>query len=240
VDFDFNGNGTLDTFESILVNTVAISVFIGACLGIFAAGIKIVRFFRKASQVYDHWNGVPAHDGQPRQPGMVETQNYLVQTVGELNQKLDDQALATKKTIEEQAEATRASLEAGSKRFDTQDLLLEEVRAQVVTELNRNGGSSTKDAAHNALRVVGEMQASQEAFYAQYKIDQAASRAEWVGLFGIIRQMISLSPEEQLQLWDNATQAYIQASIAKAAETPVTPAATVTTTTVVETPSSAA
>lgn len=47
-------------------------------------------------------------------------------------------------------------------RIGSLEVELEKVRNQVFNELNRNGGSSTKDAAFEALRTVKEVQLQQE------------------------------------------------------------------------------
>lgn len=47
-------------------------------------------------------------------------------------------------------------------RIDSLERDLEQVRNQVVSELNRNGGESTKDAAVMALKAVREVQFQQE------------------------------------------------------------------------------
>jgi hypothetical protein len=47
-------------------------------------------------------------------------------------------------------------------RITSLEVEVEKVRLQVVQELNRNGGSSTKDAAFEALRIVQDVQVQQE------------------------------------------------------------------------------
>jgi hypothetical protein len=88
------------------------------------------------------------------------------------------------------------------------------VKAKVDHELDHNSGSSTKDAAHEALRVVKEVQVQQEAeiiarrdWHRRYESDQLAQQARLMTFFALVRRMIPLPPDQQALLWDRAVEA---------------------------------
>ena len=94
------------------------------------------------------------------------------------------------------------------------------IKAQVGHELNRNGGGSTKDAAHEALRVVKEVQVQQEQeiiarrdWHDRYEADQIAQQRRLMTFFALVRRMITLTPPEQIDLWDEATTAFASGQI---------------------------
>lgn len=96
---------------------------------------------------------------------------------------------------------------------------LEQGQADIKHELSRNGGSSTKDAAHDARRIAREIQQQMELnaaattkFQNRYNHDQAMTRHEWLTVFSAVREMIHLPPEEQLALWDTITEQYKEAT----------------------------
>lgn len=94
------------------------------------------------------------------------------------------------------------------------------VKAKVDHELNRNRGSSVSDAAHEALRVVREVQVQQESEiiarrqdHEQYRLDQQAHDARLMTFFTLVRRMIPLPVAAQADLWDQAIDAYTDGTL---------------------------
>ncbi len=85
-----------------------------------------------------------------------------------------------------------------------------------------NGGLSLTDL-HNKVdrietrysNVLDEQAEQREAWHARYLKDQERIRKEWTAVFVAIRKMIHLPAEEQADMWDDITEAYINGTIAE-------------------------
>ena len=190
---------TINLPDLDIVGIAAIVVAIGVILAL-ARGVN--RFFKKANQVLDDWNGTPAENGHEEQPGVIQHFKNLDRELGETKQSLG-------KHIDDENE-----------RLVAMGAEVSGIKAKVDHELGRNSGSTTKDAAHEALRVVKEVQVQQEAEIIarrqdrdEYRADQLAHDARLMTFFALIRRMITLSPPEQIDLWDDATQAFAEGRV---------------------------
>lgn len=90
---------------------------------------------------------------------------------------------------------------------------INEIKTQVVKELNRNGGSSAKDAAFESLRVSQETLEAVQSVQIQIEAE-VLERKHWVESFEdeqrrerkamvrLVKKMIDLPKEQQHQVWD--------------------------------------
>lgn len=91
--------------------------------------------------------------------------------------------------------------------------MIGEIKVQVIKELNRNGGSSAKDAAFEAVRVSKEtleavqgvqLQLEEEVKERKHWVEsfEAEQRTERRAMVKLVKKMIDLPKEEQHKVWD--------------------------------------
>jgi acetolactate synthase small subunit len=104
---------------------------------------------------------------------------------------------------------------------------LHEIKDQVVKELNRNGGSSAKDAAFEAVRVSQEtlvavqgvqLQLEEEvlerkAWADKYEADVKKQKHERKEIAKLVLRMIDKSPEEQMALWNDGSSKWVDGTL---------------------------
>ena len=191
VGVDIDSDGTTSVIESVVGNILLISVFIGAVIAIWKFIVAGKKLSNNIDQFFSDWSGEPAREGVEARPGILSRLHTL--------EDLRNEQSETLRNLSEQI-----------------TVLSKHVNA----ELNRNGGSSTKDAAHEALRVAKEIQAQQEKdaktqreWHRAYLRDRDNMRAEWEAFFGVVTKMIPLPPEEQAAMWEEVTEAYSEGTI---------------------------
>lgn len=192
------------------LDLLGIAAVIAALTVIGLALVRLSKFFRRANQFFEDWYGTPAAPGHEAVPGVL-------QRIGTL-------------------ESSRASdWDTTTKTLSDMGADITEIKKQVGHELNRNGGSSTKDAAFlahrtavEALEVVKQVQEQQEHeiiarrdWHERYLADQQRMRAEWSAVFKGIRSMITLPPEEQLSMWDDIAESYADGTILDEGQLPL-------------------
>ena len=155
-----------------IIGISAIIIALGIIFGVLRWGN---RFFKKANQVLDDWNGTVGDKNHPAKPGVLE------------HFRLIDCELAEHRSTQERIE----------KKVD-----------DAIHELTPNNGTSIKDSiARMEARQADE--AKERKDWAQrYETDQAHYRAEWLHVFGVVREMIQMDPEQQMAVWDRMTTMY--------------------------------
>ena len=183
---DFNGNGVSEGIEVILADVVVVAAVIAAVIAIFKAIRSFNSVINKLNTFFEDWYGEERRDGIDPRPGVLARLHNLEDSRQENTQMLTD--------IQESVKV---------------------IQEKIAHELNRNGGSSTKDAATEALRVAREIQQAQEAdavlqakFRAQYLKDQEVTRREWESVFSTVQDMIGKDTEEQMRIWTEVSEAY--------------------------------
>lgn len=186
VDVDINSDNSINAFESTIGTIILISVVIGAVIAIWKAVVSIKKLSNNVDQFFQDWSGEPERDGVPERPGI----------------------LARMRTLEDLRDVQTVMLNDLSEQMT-------QLSKHVNAELNRNGGSSTKDAAHEALRVAKEIQKTQEsesklraAWHQRYQDDQDITRREWSAVFTAVAGMIPKTAEEQAEIWSEITESY--------------------------------
>lgn len=148
-EWDLNGNGAQEGFETLLVNFLAIGAVIVVIGAIIALSKTLRAPFVKFGRLLDDWNGHPGDDaaGHPAQPGVMkqivvlrESQEEIKATVDTLDSKVD--------RVESEQASAKALFQRGSERMAAQDEQIEIIRHEVTF----NNGSSVKDAAVDAAR----------------------------------------------------------------------------------------
>lgn len=183
---DLNGNGISEGIEVIFADVVIIAAVLAAVIAIFKAFRSFNTLIGKFNQFFEDWYGEDKRDGVDARPGVLTRIHNL----------------------EESRQENTVTL------AEIQDSV-NKIQVQVAHELNRNGGSSTKDAATEALRVAREIQQAQETdaiaqakFRAQYLKDQDVTRKEWETVFSTVKDMIGKDTEEQMAIWTSVSSAY--------------------------------
>jgi hypothetical protein len=247
--FDLDGSGGDATvLEVIATVIIGISVVLGALAIIFKFFFKApVVMWMAVKQFLEDWNGEPARDGYDARNGIKHRlqeqekgQAEIVKNQGILesnqNQMKTGQAEIVKnqgilKTNQDQMKANQEQIKTSLHGHITaEDASLVVMRGEmsvmakkIDTELNPNGGSTMKDAAHEALRIVQEMAPAvqdikdkQEAegeqrkiWHARYLQELETIRQERSDVFDGIKGMIGVSPEEQAVIWAKITAPYM-------------------------------
>jgi hypothetical protein len=155
-----------------IVGVAAIIVALGI---IFALMKKGNRFFKKANQVMDDWNGTPEEGGHASRPGVIEHFHMI------------DAELADNRLIHARIE----------KKVD-----------DAIHELTPNEGGSIKDQI-NRMELQQQLEIKERKLrQEEYDADKKRNRAEWIQVFGVVREMISLPDEDQVRVWDELTKKY--------------------------------
>ena len=164
--------------ETSVAAIIVIGALVAALVGIIKSVRAVSAFFEKFDKFFGDWYGEDARPGFDARPGVL-TRLYSLESFRE--------------------ETTSLLREIKDEVAKTQQ--------QVIKELNRNGGSSTKDAAYEAMRVTQEIRRAQEQqaiefahFQAKYLWDQKTSRRE---LTSILEAMLltDISTPEQRESW---------------------------------------
>lgn len=201
-EVDVDGDGQQLGIETVF----AAIIIIGA---VIAAIVAIVKVFggtlmrgreqsKRLDRFFDDWYGEEARpsDGIEARPGVLMRLHQL--------------------------EGSQATLRELDRKFDDLADKVDTVAAKVNHELTNNHGTSTKDGvdmavklATAALTTVQDIQRKQDeqntalkAWQDRYSEDQQMTRAEWVAVFDAIRDMIPLTPEDQVPFWDRIAEAY--------------------------------
>lgn len=190
---DINGDGSMTGIETVLGAIVALSIVVGAVVIIVRSFKPVKKLIERLNLFFDDWYGEEPRPGVDPRPGVLSRLHAL----------------------EDSRQANTAML------TDIQETV-QEIQTKVTNELNRNGGSSMKDTATEALRVSREIQQAQEAdaivtakFRAQYLKDQEVTRREWEAVFSTVKDMIGRTPEEQMNMWTQVADAYVDHSLAE-------------------------
>ena len=172
------------------LDVVGIAAILAAIGVIVVASRGVNRFFKRVNEFFDDWYGTDGDDIHVERPGV-------------LRRMTDIEAGLSKHIIDEE---TALIALAGQ---------VDEVKLKVGYELSRNGGGSMKDAAHEALRAVREVQMQQEAdvisqreWRKSYERDRVNDEHRRLALFAVVRSMIARDPAEQTALFDGAIAAY--------------------------------
>lgn len=191
-------NGTLTMPQ---IDVLAVAAFLTACGVIFLAIRGANRFFKRANVFFDDWYGADGDDNHPPTPGVLHRMTSM-------ETALNDHI------AEENAELRAIGAEVSTIKSD-----VSETKKFVNHELGRNSGSTTKDAAHEALRVVREVQVQQEAEIIARRQDREDVRGEQLAhdqrlmtFFALVRRMITLPPDEQIVLWDDAAEKFAEST----------------------------
>ncbi len=183
---DWNGNGLIEGVEVVLSDIIIIAAVLAAIIAIFKAFRSLNTLMNKFNHFFDDWYGEDARQGFEARPGVLT--------------RLAD--LETNRLV---SEVTLNDIQETVNKIQT----------QVEHELNHNGGGSTKDAAHEALKVARAIQQHQEAdaidqakFRAQYLKDMDVTRKEWETVFSSVQSMIGKETEEQMAIWTSIATAY--------------------------------
>lgn len=168
-------------------------------LGLFARALY--RGWRKFNRFLDDWTGQGGDAGHTPVPGVMAR-------LLDVEKARDDTAtvLADQNTLLSQMVTDIAA-----------------IKSLMSAELGRSpGGTSTKDVAHEALRISQEMQAQQDEeivarreWREEYEQDKETTRQEWVAVFSAIRRMFGMDPAEQAQFWDTVTATYAVGDVDK-------------------------
>jgi hypothetical protein len=185
---DLNGDGVSSGYEVLIGDIIVISLLITANIVITRFFIKIRSTSTRIDAFMDDWYGEDPRPGITPRPGVLTRLHAL----------------------EDDREANAIVLS------DIQTTV-NQIQVQVEHELNRNGGGSTKDAAHEALKVAKEVLAAQESaaeqqalFRSQYLADKQVSRQEWEAVFATVKEMIGKPVDEQMVLWTGASRTYLE------------------------------
>lgn len=186
VGVDIDGDGASSFLEASIGNVILFSVFIGAVIAIWKAISAGKKLSNNIDQFFADWKGEAARDGVEERPGIMSRLHTL-----------EDLRLTQSKTLQDLSDQITV------------------LSTHVNAELNRNGGSSTKDAAHEALRVAKEIHVQQEKdaktqkeWHRSYLKDRDSMRMEWESFFEVVAKMIPLPPHEQAAMWEQVTEAY--------------------------------
>jgi hypothetical protein len=183
------------TFDIPNIDIIGVAATLTA-LGVIIIAVRaLLRFGKRVNVFLDDWYG---SDGDEQHPPVLGVLNRVGAMEGMLHQHIRDE------------DTVLAAM--GSE--------VTAIKTQVGHELNRNGGTSTKDAAHEALRVVKEVQVQQEAEIIARRADRDEFRAENLAhaqrlmtFFALVRRMIVLPPSDQIALWDDATAAFADGNL---------------------------
>lgn len=171
--------------ETVVAAIIVIGALVAALIGIIKAVRAVSGFFEKFDKFFGDWYGEDARPGFEARPGVLTRLHSLEDFRGETTSLLRDIKSEVAKT-----------------------------QQQVIKELNRNGGSSTKDAAYEAMRMTQDIRRAQEQqavefahFQAKYLWDQKAGRRE---LTSILEAMLltDLSSPEQRESWTKLLEQY--------------------------------
>lgn len=172
------------------IDIIAIAAFVAACGVIIMALRAVFRLYRRVNTFFDDWYGTDGDDIHEERPGV-------------LRRMTDIETGLNKHILDEEAALTSLAEQ------------VDEVKLKVGYELSRNGGGSMKDAAHEALRAVREVQMQQEAdvisqreWRKSYEKDRANDERRRLALFAVVRSMIARTPDEQAAMFDKAIASY--------------------------------
>lgn len=207
VAVDLNGSGGNDIwFEALADILIGASAIIIALTIIFKFFFKTpLKMWAEARQFFEDWNGEPARDGYEERPGMKHRVQSMETVQANIRDSIDTHI------IEEKT------------RLDNIDTKVDDLAAKVEKELTHNGGSSTKDAAHEALKIVRNMAplieqiqiqqeeaaVGQDQRHAMYLAALEKIRSERSEVFEGIREMIGASPEDQARIWETLAAPYL-------------------------------
>lgn len=166
----------------------------------------------RAKQFLDDWEGEPERPGFDEKPG-IKARLHSMENV--LTVHVADETIRFDK-IDQTIASNAETLEENRTAIDSLIPTVDSIKDQVLKELNRNGGGSTKDAAHDARRDSKdaleiskrlmnkiEYEAKQrEMWQMQYLIDRDADRKERIHTFAAVRRMIAAPTDEQHEIWD--------------------------------------
>lgn len=172
------------------IDVIAIAAFVAACGVIVMAVRAVFRLYRRVNTFFDDWYGTDGDDNHDDRPGVLRRMTEI-------------EAGLSKHIIDEERALTTLAEQ------------VDEVKLKLGYELSRNGGGSMKDAAHEALRAVREVQMQQEAdvisqreWRKSYEKDRANDERRRLALFAVVRSMIARTPDEQTDMFDRAIAAY--------------------------------
>jgi hypothetical protein len=187
---DLNNDGKVEGMETFLTDLVLFGTVVAAVVAIIKGINSLKKTTDKMDAFFDDWYGESPRPGVEPRPGVLLRLHAL-----------EDDRMANSLTLGEIQNTVN------------------EIQEQVHHELNRNGGGSTKDAAHEALRVANEIKAAQERYVAdqalfrsQYLRSQEVTRAEWEAVFDTVRDMIGKPVEEQVMLWTKASGEFLDST----------------------------
>lgn len=187
---DLNGDGISNGAETLVADLIVLGTLIGAIFAIVKGAKRLKITSDKMDAFFDDWYGESPREGIEPRPGVLSRLKALEST--------RQQDTSTLNSIEE---------------------TVNQIQIQVNHELNRNGGGSTKDAAHESLRLIQDIKAAQERyaeeqalFRSEYLRTQEVTREEWEAVFDTVRDMIGKPVEEQVTLWTRASSSFLDST----------------------------
>lgn len=190
-DADVDGDGQILGIEVWIAWLIVIAVIIGSLLVIYGAGRKIASFIKKNEDFYEDWYGESPRDG-------IKPRKGVLHRLGAIEDQIDENNVVYRRLED---------------KLDSVTVQVDSVNSRVEKELTANHGTSIKDKINKAFDVMNQIQFTQEQeilarrdWVIEYENDQNQRNQSLIDLFGVVAQMIHLTPAEQEELWQKATE----------------------------------